>query len=410
MAVTGLGAVIGVRRGRFPQVTYRILGLLVCVTLFGCATRVPQKAVDPFQVVPPRAWPDLADDLDRQGLEGAIEHALAFFESLPEEQVVAFGSVHRSAGELGEGFRRFRRLMDDHPDARSLTRALKKEFILLRSVGRDGRGEVLYTGYYEPVVEARQEPEPPFVHPVYGIPDDLVTLELEAFGLANSPRPIVGKVEAHELVPYAVRAEIDFGAGLTAPAPVLGYLSDLVDVFFLHVQGSGTLVFPDGSRVRAGYAVSNGREYRSIGRLLIDDGAIAREEMSMQAIRDYLSAHPEEIQRVLGHNPSYVFFRPLPSDGGPLGCYGVPVAAGRSIATDRRLLPAPVVAWIEGTMPGTDGEQRRFSRFAVNLDTGGSIKGPGRVDLFIGAGKEAAEIAGRMNNLGRLYLLLPSSI
>ena len=180
-------------------------------------------------------------------------------------------------------------------------------------------------------------------------------------------------------------------------------------MFFLQVQGSGTLVFPDGTRLRAGYAVSNGWEYRSIGKLLIDDGLVPREEMSMQAIRAYLAAHPEDLERVLAFNPSYVFFRPLKTVDGPLGCYGVPVTAGRSIATDRRLFPAPVIAWIEGTMPDLGGNQRQFSRFAVNQDTGGSIRGPGRVDLFIGAGDQAAEVAGRMNNPGRFYLLLPRS-
>jgi membrane-bound lytic murein transglycosylase A len=269
---------------------------------------------------------------------------------------------------------------------------------------------VLFTGYYEPLLEARREPEFPFEYPVFGVPDDLVTVDLEAFGLENPPRAVVGRVEDHKLVRYADRNEIDFGRGLASTTPVLGYLADPVDVFFLHVQGSGTLIFPDGTRLRAGYGVSNGWEYRSIGKLLIDDGLIPREEMSMQAIRAYLAARPDEIERVLGYNASYVFFSPLQAEGGPLGCYGLPVTSGRSIATDRRLFPAPVMAWIEGTMPGPGGEQLRFSRFVLNQDTGGSIRGPGRVDLFIGAGEGAARIAGRMNNLGRLYLFLPSSI
>lgn len=129
----------------------------------------------------------------------------------------------------------------------------------------------------------------------------------------------------------------------------------------------------------------------------------------MQAIRTYLAEHPDDLERVLSYNPSYVFFRPLETVDGPLGCYGVPVTAGRSIATDRRLFPAPAVGWIEGTMPETDGSRREVSRFVVNLDTGGAIRGPGRVDLFIGAGAEAGEIAGRMQDEGRFYLLLPRS-
>jgi membrane-bound lytic murein transglycosylase A len=298
-------------------------------------------------------------------------------------------------------------VIEGEPDPQRRTETLKREFVLLRSVGRDGDGEVLFTGYYEPLVPARRQSEPGFEHPIFGIPDDLVTVDLEEFGLEPTRRLLVGRVDGRSLVPYAEREEIDFGTGLRTTAPVLGFLADPVDVFFLHVQGSGTLVFDDGDRVRAGYAATNGRPYRSIGKLLLDEGLISREEMSMQAIRSYLRTHPEELQRVLSYNPSYVFFRPLAADGGPLGCYELPVTAGRSIATDRQLFPAPVVAYIEGTMPGTDGEESGFARFALNQDTGGSIRGPGRVDLFIGAGDEPAEIAGRMQNLGRLYFLLP---
>lgn len=395
---------------QLPREISWALALTVSVVLAGCASHVPPTIESPLLTVPPGEWPSLVDDLDPEGLIAAMEHSLSYFDVLPQDRVFAFGSEERTAGQLAAGARRFIQLVRDEPDPARLTQALKEEFVLLRSVGRDGRGEVLFTGYYEPLLEARREPESPFEHPVLGVPDDLVTVNLEAFGLEKPPRAVVGRVEDHELIRYADREQIDFGGGLASAAPVLGYVADPVDVFFLHVQGSGTLKFPDGTRLRAGYAVSNGWEYRSIGKLLIDDGLIPREEMSMQAIRAYLGAHPDEVKRVLAYNPSYVFFRPLQSEGGPLGCYGVPVTAGRSIATDRRLFPAPVLAWIEGTMPGPRGEELHFSRFAVNQDTGGSIRGPGRVDLFIGAGDEAAEIAGRMNNLGRLYLILPSSI
>jgi membrane-bound lytic murein transglycosylase A len=221
---------------------------------------------------------------------------------------------------------------------------------------------------------------------------------------------MVGRVEGRKLVPYADRNAIDFGREYNPSSPVLGFVADPVDLFFLHVQGSGTLIFDDGCRIRAGYALTNGRPYRSIGKLLIDEGLVPREQMSMQAIRAYLSEHPEDLERVLSYNPSYVFFRPLAAVDGPLGCYGVPVTAGRSIATDRGLFPAPVVAWIEGTIPDVEGAREPFARFAVNQDTGGAIQGPGRVDLFIGAGETAGEIAGRMQDEGRLYLLLPRSI
>ena len=127
----------------------------------------------------------------------------------------------------------------------------------------------------------------------------------------------------------------------------------------------------------------------------------------MQAIRAYLAEHPEDLRRVLGFNPSYVFFRRLPAEGGPLGCYGEPVTPGRSIATDRRLFPAPVMAWVRATIPAANGGDRKLARFVLNQDTGGSIRGPGRVDLFFGQGEAAGDLAGRTKHLGELFVLIP---
>ncbi len=138
---------------------------------------------------------------------------------------------------------------------------------------------------------------------------------------------------------------------------VMGYVDDPIDVFFLHVQGSGTLVFPDGARCGAGYALTNGRPYRSIGRLLIDDGLVSREEMSMQAIRAYLEETSGRAASGAGLQPVVCLLPALPADGGPLGCYGEPVTGGRSIATDRRLFSAPVMAWIDAVVPTAEGEE-----------------------------------------------------
>jgi membrane-bound lytic murein transglycosylase A len=383
----------------------------MCALLAGCVSRPPAQEMqqEPARVVPPAEWPILGDDLPTEGLIKALEYSIEYFEDVPQDTVFRFGPEERTASEMASGVRRMRDLVRAEPDPARLTDLVKREFILLESVGRDNRGTVLFTGYYEPVVKAHRQAVPPYEFPVYGIPEDLVSVDPKIFGFASFPRSLVGRVEGRELRPYASRAEIDFGDGLPAPAPVLGYLADPVDVFFLQVQGSGTLVFPDGSKLRAGYAVSNGWEYRSIGKLLLDEGLVSREEMSMQAIRSYLAAHPEDLERVLSYNPSYVFFRPLDDAGGPLGCYGLPVTAGRSIATDRKLFPGPAVAWVTGTMPSIHGGEETFARFVLNQDTGGSIKGPDRVDLFVGTGGEAAEIAGRMQHLGRFYLLLPIS-
>jgi membrane-bound lytic murein transglycosylase A len=390
-------------RDRTPTAEVAGLAALAVVALvLGC----PRPAPPVLEPVPAERWPVLTDDLSSTDLEQACAASLGYLEAVPADRLFGFGPVERTAAELAAGVRRGCGILISTEEVEARRIALQAEFELFRSSGRDGRGEVLFTGYYEPLLEARREPGAGFETAIYGVPEDLVTVDLSEFGLETDPARIVGRLDRRRLVPYPDREAIDFGAGLPADAEVLGYVADPVDVFFLHVQGSGTLVFTDGSRIRAGYAATNGRPYRSIGGLLIDQGTITREAMSMQAIRGFLERNPHEIRRVLSHNPSYVFFRPLPAVGGPLGCYGQPVIGGRSIATDRRLFPAPAMAWIRATIPGPDGD-RPIERFVLNHDTGGSIRGPGRVDLFFGRGDAAGDLAGRTKHLGELYFLLP---
>jgi membrane-bound lytic murein transglycosylase A len=385
-----------------------LVAMAMIVVVGGCVhERVESPPVDPLEVVPVSSWPSLADDLDPESLEAACGPSISYLERVPPDRVYQFGQVERSAAELADGVRRACEIIAATADGQERNSALQAEFLLLRSVGRDGRGEVFFTGYYEPLLDASSQTSGSFEHPIYGVPGDLITVDLADFGVENDPSRLVGRVDRKKLVPYHDRDVIDFGDGLPADVEVMGYVDDPVEAFFLHVQGSGTLVFPDGGRVRAGYALTNGRSYRSIGRLLIDDGLVSREEMSMQAIRAYLEANPDELRRVLSYNPSYVFFRALPAEGGPLGCYGKPVTEGRSIATDRRLFPAPVMAWIDAVIPAAEGEDVPISRFVLNQDTGGSIRGPGRVDLFFGQGDQAGDLAGRTKHTGELYFLLP---
>ncbi len=358
-------------------------------------------------MVPESQWPSLLDDLDPASFAEAVGYGLQYLEGLQPERSFLFGSHRRSAAELASGLRLAAAIVEGFGDPSTRTKALQESFVLLRSAGRDGRGEVLITGYYEPLLDARRIAESPFVYPIYVIPGDLISLDLSDFGVECDRKSLVGRLDGSRLVPFPDRGEIDFEEGLPATPEVLGYLDDVVEVFFLQVQGSGTLVFPSGERLRAGYASGNGHPYRSIGRLLLDEGAMTPDEMSMQAIKAYLHAHPEEVVRVLSYNPSYVFFRSLPAEGGPIGCFGVPVTAGRSIAVDRRLFPAPTVAFLRGRLPSPSGGDQPLSRLVVIEDTGGAITGPGRVDLFFGTGDAAGDLAGRTKHLGELYLLLP---
>ena len=186
-------------------------------------------------------------------------------------------------------------------------------------------------------------------------------------------------------------------------------VDDRIDLFFLHIQGSGKLYMDNGDSLNVHYNSPNGRPYRSIGKLLIDSGAIAREEMSMQAIKKYLRENPDTVDDILNANPSYVFFNT--EKEGPIGSIGVQLTPGRSIATDRRIFPKAALAFIQTRKPLVDGDGlisqwSRFNRFVVNQDTGGAIRGPGRADLFWGNGPYAELAAGYMQHPGMLYFLV----
>ena len=210
------------------------------------------------------------------------------------------------------------------------------------------------------------------------------------------------------LVPYYSRREIDELGSLRGRGYEIAWVKNPIDFFFLHIQGSGILRLEDGRRLLVGYAGANGRPYRSIGRLLIDRGKIPQEEMSMQRLRRYLLDYPEEQNEIFFYNESYVFFRF--SEEGPLGNIEVPLTPGRSIATDARLFPKGALAFIVTERPVLDAAGQligwqSFSRFVLNQDTGGAIRGPQRADLYFGSGFEAEAGAGYMNRPGKLYFL-----
>jgi membrane-bound lytic murein transglycosylase A len=210
-------------------------------------------------------------------------------------------------------------------------------------------------------------------------------------------------------VPYYSRREIDQLGVLRGRNLEIAWVKDPIDLFFLHIQGSGLLRMRDGGAITVGYAAQSGLPYRSIGRLLIDNGKVAREEMSMQRIRRYLTENPIEQDEVFAYNESYVFFRVL--EGGPVGSLGVPISPGRSIATDSRLFPRAALALAQTDIPilGALGELagwRKVTRFVLNQDTGGAIRGPQRADYYFGTGDEAGALAGYMNRQGRIYFLV----
>jgi membrane-bound lytic murein transglycosylase A len=293
---------------------------------------------------------------------------------------------------------------------------IDKNFERHEVYGKDQWGEVLSTGYYEPKVRGSKKATDIFSQPVYATPADLVSIDLKAFsykftkGLEHNS--LTGRISNKKIVPYFVRKEIDSDKKLDGQDLEIAWI-DPVDSFFIQIQGSGVIEFDDGDSIRIGYANQNGHPYVAIGKHLTH--VIPLNEMSMQRIRAYLKTLSSlEQQDILNINPSYVFFKKLETLA--LTYTGAEVSDGRTIATDKLLMPKGALAWLDIEEPVFLSESstepiswERRPRLVFDQDTGGAIKGPGRVDLYYGNNESAAQKAGVMRRLGKLYYLVPKS-
>ena len=275
-----------------------------------------------------------------------------------------------------------------------------------RMVNPDDSREGLVTGYYEPLLRGSRERSKSFSHAIYGVPDDLLVVDLGELYPELKNFRLRGRLDGRKVVPYWSRAE------LTPQAPALTgkallWVADPIELFFLQVQGSGRVELPDGRRVRVGYADQNGHPYQSIGRWLVEKGELKLEQASMQGIQDWARANPRRLDELLNANPSFVFFRELPdSGGGPLGALGVPLTPGRSIAVDPRAISLGAPVFLSTTQPLSE---QPMQRLVMAQDTGGAIKGAVRADFFWGFGAEAGAQAGRMRQRGEMWVLLPAA-
>jgi membrane-bound lytic murein transglycosylase A len=271
-------------------------------------------------------------------------------------------------------------------------------------VNPDGSRHGLITGYYEPVLKGSRTGKPPYLHPLFGPPDDLVIVDLAALYPELKHMRLRGRLEGRKLVPYYSRADWADEEKARSSAALV-WIDDPIDLFFMEIQGSGQITLDDGSRTRVGYADQNGHPYRSIGRWLIDQGAMKAEQASMQGIKAWAKAHPQRLRELLDANPSLVFFRELPLEGsGPPGALGVPLTPERSIAIDPRQVTLGAPVFLATTWPNED---RPLNRLMLAQDTGGAIRGVVRADFYWGSGSEAGSLAGRMRQKGAMWILLP---
>ena len=343
----------------------------------------------------PSEVPDFSADLgDKTPIIEAIGHNLAYMAKPSSKahfpvQGITHERVARSLEEL-------RRILKEAKTPEELDRMVREKFDVYISVGWDGSGTVLFTGYCSPVFEASRTRTGEFIHPLYKLPEDL----------AKGPdgEPLGRRKPDGAMEPYPTRAEIEKGRLLDGKGLELVWLKDKFEAYIVHIQGSAILKLSDGAEMMVGYAGKTDRKYVSVGEELVKDGKISRSEKSLKTIWEYFKAHPEELDEYLHRNESYVFFQEI--SGGPYGSLNVPVTAWRTLATDKRIFPRASVCFVDTRVPvGYKGVTRPFRQFMLDQDTGGAIRSAGRADIYMGVGNDAMDLAGRTQSEGRLYYL-----
>jgi membrane-bound lytic murein transglycosylase A len=290
------------------------------------------------------------------------------------------------------------------PSTDSVQAYFKQYFSVYKTTNTDGSDNGLITGYYEPLLKGSRTKSAQYPYPLYATPNDLITVELDTLFPELKFKRVRGRLVGNKLVPYYNRAEIEMEA-----SPVKGhefiYIDDIIDVFFLQIQGSGLVQLENGEQVHVGYANQNGHTYNSIGRLLIERGELTLAQASMQGIKNWARNNLDQLRELLNNNPSYVFFRELPAGlPGPLGALGVPILGERSVAVDPKFVPLGAPVFLSTTEPNSS---KPLKRLMMAQDTGGAIKGGVRADFFWGAGADAGAKAGAMKQSGKIWVLLP---
>lgn len=385
-----------------------LLLLLICVAVSGCvqkAVYVPETPTPETALAESDARQmELGDDLDAASLLLAVDRSLAYYDGRGRDQIFHVAGRQVDARQMKQTLTAFRGIIRSDASPEQKQKRVADEFVLLRAAGQTGAGDVLFTGYYEPLLEGSMKRSDKYKYPLYKTPPDLV-MENVSIHETRIGRKVNGKT-----VPYYTRREIDVDGVLQGRGLELVWVSDPVELSSLHIQGSGKIRLEDGTMLTVSYAQNNGQPFRSVTLNMLDQNKIDKNESSYRGFKTWLKGKSEkEIYEILSHNERYIFFRFVEKE--PVGSLGQPVTPARSIATDPKYFPQGALAFIRLRKPILDNDYnvvRRvdFSRFVLNQDKGSAIKGPGRVDLFCGFGPQAQATAGSLKEKGELYFLL----
>ena len=333
-------------------------------------------------VEPPHAY----GNIDRKALREAIITNLSYLQNIDPETEFDYGGKIVRAREVANTQRTLLQIIDTAESNEMIELLMDYMFEWYKASGVDGKGNVIFTGYYVPEVEGSIHPSEKYRYPLYRPPDDL-------------------KKDST----YFTRIDIDGEKTLEGKGLEIAWLADPVEAYFLHIQGSGTIRLPNGSTIGVHYAGNNGHPYTSIGKFMLKRGLLKPGDANIMGLKRYLWKNQEHMSEILYQNPRYIFFKL--ADTGAKGSINVPLTPGHSIATDPSLFPRGGLSFIRTSTPVVDqsGKVLKWepvNRFVLNQDEGGAIKGPGRVDLFWGAGVDAGLSAGSMKERGELYFIL----
>lgn len=385
----------------------RLASLILMIMLTGSVldgcTRVaryepPQSR--PVLIPVSSAQIEFYDDLDYESLSLAIDRSLDYYSSVNRNQVFHAAGKALSADKMIRSLQNFRRIMESGASREEIKELIFRDFDVYRAAGTAASGGVIFTGYFAPMLEGSLKRTYRCRYPLYRAPPELVENSGTSFLTQNSKEPY-----------YHSRREIDVDGVLQNKGLELVWVADPVELFFLHIQGSGRIRLEDGQWVTVGVHKTNGRPYRSMPEDILQQVRRDRGSASYANVKAWLKDKgDDELNEILSYYERYIFFRFLEND--PLGSIGQPVTPRRSIATDPDYFPPGALAFIRLTKPVFDDTGRplrreAFSRFVLNQDKGSAIKGPGRVDLFCGFGPEAEAVAGSLKERGELYFLLP---
>jgi len=382
---------------------YQLLAIVCCV--LAIAFSVPAIAIPALQPISvnqlqpselesiafdAQIWGENGKSGDKQLLLKSIDNSLRY---LNTSAAATAYSRYLVAGVTRDRVRRsldrFRQLVVSSTTPAQLQESVKREFVFYKSTGKDGKGTVAFTGYFEPTYQASRTPNSEYRYPLYRVPSNL--------GSWRKPHPTRLDLEGAD----ALQGSKGLLRGLE-----LVWLRDRFQAFLVHVQGSAKLQLADGGVMTVGFAGKTSHSYTGVGRELVKDGKFTLEQLTLPKLTEYFTNFPADMDKYLPKNQSFVFFRD--TNGSPAtGSIGVPVTAERSIATDKALMPPGALALISTKLPYPSAtgqlEQNAVNRYVLDQDTGGAIKGAGRVDVFMGTGDLAGDRAGYINSTGELY-------